>query len=90
MTELPKELHRIVNEAIRAQEPGDDQVEGLTFDLSQIDLEKLRAEFGKKVRRPEFDFTVPARWLNPLSDRPRAGPAETEPAHSLLHARPCP
>ena len=39
MTELPKELHRIVNEAIRAQEPGDDQVEGLTFDLSQIDLE---------------------------------------------------
>ena len=51
VTELLKELHRIVNEAIRAQTPGDDQTEGLTFDLSQIDLEKLRDEFGKKVRR---------------------------------------
>lgn len=51
MTELLKELHRIVNEAIRTQAPGDDQAEGLTFDLSQIDLEKLRDEFAKKVRR---------------------------------------
>jgi type I restriction enzyme R subunit len=51
VTELLKELHRIVNEAIRAQEPGDDQAEGLTFDLSQIDLEKLRNEFAKKVKR---------------------------------------
>jgi type I restriction enzyme R subunit len=50
VTELLKELHRIVNEAIRTQEPGDDQAEGLTFDLSQINLEKLRAEFAKKVR----------------------------------------
>ena len=40
----------IVNEAIRTQEPGDDQAEGLTFDLSQIDMEKLRDEFAKKVR----------------------------------------
>ena len=51
VTELLKELHRIVNEAIRAYTPGDDQTEGLTFDLSQIDLEKLRDEFAKKVRR---------------------------------------
>jgi type I restriction enzyme R subunit len=51
VTELLKELHRIVNEAIRTQAPGDDQVEGLPFDLSQIDLEKLRDEFAKKVRR---------------------------------------
>jgi type I restriction enzyme R subunit len=51
VTELLKELHRIVNEAIRAQEPGEDQTEGLTFDLSQIDLEKLREEFDKKVKR---------------------------------------
>jgi len=51
VTELLKELHRIVNEAIRTQEPGDDQAEGLTFDLSQIDMEKLRDEFAKKVRR---------------------------------------
>ena len=50
MTELLKELHRIVNEAIRTQAPGDDQAEGLTFDLSQIDLEKLRDEFSKKVQ----------------------------------------
>ena len=50
VTELLKELHRIVNHAIRTQEPGDDQAEGLTFDLSQIDLEKLRDEFSKKVR----------------------------------------
>ena len=51
VTELLKELHRIVNEAIRTQIIGDDQGEGLTFDLSQIDLERLRDEFAKKVRR---------------------------------------
>ena len=50
VTELLKELHRIVNEAIRTQTPGDDQTEGLTLDLSQIDVEKLRDEFAKKVR----------------------------------------
>ena len=50
VTELLKALHRIVNEAIRTQAPGDDQAEGLTFDLSQIDMEKLRDEFAKKVR----------------------------------------
>ena len=50
VTSLLKELHRIVNEAIRTQEPGDDQAEGLTFDLSEIDMKKLRDEFAKKVR----------------------------------------
>ena len=50
VTELLKELHRIVNEAIRTQAPGDDQAEGLTLDLSQIDMEKLRDEFAKRVR----------------------------------------
>jgi type I restriction enzyme R subunit len=50
VTELLKELHRIVNEAIRTQVPGEDQAEGLTFDLSKIDFEKLREEFAKKVR----------------------------------------
>lgn len=50
VTELLKELHRIVNEAIRTQTPGDDQAEGLTFDLSRIDFEKLREEFTRKVR----------------------------------------
>ncbi|WP_217160916.1 type I restriction endonuclease subunit R [Thiocystis violascens] len=51
VTELLKELHRIVNQAIRAEKPGNDQAEGLTFDLSQIDLEQLRDEFATKVRR---------------------------------------
>ncbi len=51
VTNLLKELHRIVNEAIRTQAPGDDQAEGLKFDLSQIDLERLRGEFAKKVQR---------------------------------------
>jgi type I restriction enzyme R subunit len=51
VTELLKELHRIVNAAIRAQDAGEDQAEGVTFDLSQIDIERLRDEFAKKVRR---------------------------------------
>lgn len=50
VTDLLKELHRIVNEAIRTQKPGEDQAEGLIFDLSQIDMERLRDEFAKKVR----------------------------------------
>ena len=51
VTEVLKELHRIVNEAIRAAAPSDDHAEGLTVDLSQIDFEKLRNEFASKVRR---------------------------------------
>jgi type I restriction enzyme, R subunit len=50
VTELLKELHRIVNQAIRTQALGD-QADGLTFDLSRIDLEKLREEFARKVTR---------------------------------------
>jgi type I restriction enzyme, R subunit len=49
VTELLKELHRIVNEAIRTQARGEDQAEGLTFDLGRIDLQRLRDEFTKKV-----------------------------------------
>jgi type I restriction enzyme R subunit len=51
VTELLKALHRIVNEAIRTAEPGEDHAEGLTVDLSRIDFEKLRDEFASKVRR---------------------------------------
>jgi type I restriction enzyme R subunit len=51
VTEVLRELHRIVNEAIRAAAPGGDHVEGLTVDLSQIDFAKLRDEFASKVRR---------------------------------------
>lgn len=51
VTALLKELHRIVHEAVRASETGEDHAEGLTVDLSKIDFEKLRAEFANKVRR---------------------------------------
>jgi type I restriction enzyme R subunit len=51
ISELLKLLQRIVNEAIRADAPGEDQAQGLTVDLSQIDLERLRDEFARKVRR---------------------------------------
>ena len=50
VTELLKELHRIVNESIRTEALGNDEAEDLTLDLSQIDMEKLRDEFAKKVR----------------------------------------
>jgi type I restriction enzyme R subunit len=49
--DLLKELHKIVNEAIRAQQPGDDHAEGLKVDLSTVDFEKLRKEFERKVAR---------------------------------------
>jgi type I restriction enzyme R subunit len=51
VTELLKALHRIVNEAIRTQGVGEDQVEGLQVDLSTIDFERLRDEFAKKISR---------------------------------------
>lgn len=51
VSDLLKELHRIVNEAIRAAEPGEDQMDAKLFDMSTIDLEKLRDEFAKKVKR---------------------------------------
>ncbi|MGH7509811.1 MAG: type I restriction endonuclease subunit R [Gemmatimonadales bacterium] len=51
VTEVLKELHKIVNEAIHAQEPGADHAEGLKIDLSRIDFGKLREEFAKKVKR---------------------------------------
>lgn len=52
VTELLKELHRIVNEAVRAQTmAADPPAESKFYDLSSIDLEKLRDEFAKKVRR---------------------------------------
>ncbi len=51
VTEVLKELHRIVNEAIRAAALGSDHAEGLKVDLSQIDFEKLRTEFASRVHR---------------------------------------
>ncbi len=49
VTAVLKELHRIVNDAIRAQGPGEDPTASKLFDLSEIDLEKLRDEFAQKV-----------------------------------------
>ena len=52
VTELLKELHRIVNEAIRTHTTAaDPPPESRFYDLSAIDLEKLRDEFARKVRR---------------------------------------
>ena len=51
VTEVLKEIHKIVNEAIRAQGVGADHAEGIRVDLSKIDFEKLRDEFAKKVQR---------------------------------------
>jgi type I restriction enzyme, R subunit len=48
---LLKVLQRIVNQAIATQAPGEDQAKGLTVDLSRINLEKLRDEFARKVKR---------------------------------------
>ena len=51
VSELIKVLHRIVNQAIATQVPGEDQAKGLTVDLSMVNMEKLRDEFSKKVKR---------------------------------------
>ena len=51
VSELLKLLHRIVNEAVATQAPGADQATGLTVDLSQIDMVRLRDEFGRSVKR---------------------------------------
>jgi type I restriction enzyme R subunit len=51
VTEVLKELQEIVSAAIRAQEPGDDQMDSKLFDMSRIDFAKLRDEFAKKVKR---------------------------------------
>lgn len=51
VTEVLKEIHKIVNEAIRTQGVGVDHAEGMRVDLSKIDFEKLRDEFARKVQR---------------------------------------
>jgi type I restriction enzyme, R subunit len=51
VSELLKVLQRIVNQAIAMQAPGEDQAKGLSVDLSLINMEKLRDEFSRKVKR---------------------------------------
>jgi type I restriction enzyme, R subunit len=52
VTDLLKELHRIVNEAIRAQKASSDGAEPKQLDISKIDMAKLRAEFANVKRKP--------------------------------------
>ena len=75
VTQLLKELHRIVNEAIRAQAPGIDAAEGLTVDLSTINFEKLREEFATKVKRKNLALqdiraAIEAKLLQMLANNP--------------------
>jgi type I restriction enzyme R subunit len=51
VTDLLKALHRIVNEAIRAQPPTPSDDEVLHVDLSEVDFDALRDEFAQKVKR---------------------------------------
>jgi type I restriction enzyme R subunit len=51
VTDAMKAIHKIVNEAVRTQGTGEDRASGLMVDLSQIDFEKLRDEFTRKVQR---------------------------------------
>jgi type I restriction enzyme R subunit len=51
VTALVKQLQRIVNEAIQTQQPATAEPEAPYYDLSQINLEQLRDEFSKKVKR---------------------------------------
>lgn len=50
VTAVLKDLHRIVNEAIRTQAPADDHEEAKHYDLSTIDMERLRDEFAKRIK----------------------------------------
>jgi type I restriction enzyme R subunit len=49
---LLKELHRIVNLSIETAQPGADEREAQSIDLSRIDFARLREELGRKVGRP--------------------------------------
>lgn len=51
VSDLLKELHKIVNEAIETATPEEAASKSRFYDLSTIDFEKLREEFEKKVKR---------------------------------------
>ncbi len=51
VTDLLKALHRIINQAIETRDQGRDHAEGLMVDLSKINMERLRDEFGRNVAR---------------------------------------
>jgi type I restriction enzyme R subunit len=49
---LLKELHRLVNLSIETAQPGADEREAQSIDLSRIDFERLREELDRKIERP--------------------------------------
>jgi len=75
ITSVLQALHRIVNEAIRTSDDDGASATGLTVDLSTIDFERLRSEFGSKVRRKhatiqDIRTLVEARLARMLNDNP--------------------
>jgi type I restriction enzyme R subunit len=50
VTDVLKQIHKIVNEAVITCGAGADHAEGLQVDLSQIDFARLRDEFARKVQ----------------------------------------
>jgi type I restriction enzyme, R subunit len=68
VTALLKELHRIVNEAIRAQQPGDDQAVGLTVDLSRVDFPNC-AKSSPACRANRRRWKTSASWWSANSSR---------------------
>ncbi|HOW68118.1 MAG TPA: hypothetical protein P5186_02890 [Candidatus Paceibacterota bacterium] len=81
-SDVLKEIYKIVNEAIRAQEPGDDQMDAKFFDLSQIDFAKLRDEFAKKVRRKAATLQDIRGLLAALNAHLRSMPNWTKNTHT--------
>ncbi len=80
VTEVLKALHRIVNEAIRAQDESsraaETESDSRVFDLSQVDFGKLRDEFAKKVKRKataveDIKKVVEAMLAKMLAQNPR-------------------
>lgn len=74
VTEVLKELHRIVNAAIRASDPGVDHAEGLTVDLSKIDFNRLKDEFARVKRKratlQDIRDVVEKKLAQMLADNP--------------------
>ena len=62
VTEVLKELHRIVNEAIRAAAPGEDHAQALTVDLSQIDFANCAINSPARCNASMLRCKTSAMW----------------------------
>ena len=83
VTEVLKELHRIVNEAIRTQHREDHRGSD-RIDLSQIDFGKLRDEFATKVKRKHSTL----QDIRDVVEKKLAQMLAATPADGLLHEVP--